>query len=103
MEGLVTTLSVVATTFIFGALAAVAVLWWLKHSRRIQSIALPFFDELTLAAAGVGKELRHPARRPLSLPRAVHQGLVLCALALVTGATIHGVLLLIGSLATPAG
>ena len=102
--GLASTLSVVVITFLTGFSAALLVVWAIKHYPRIQRSVLPFFDELTAAASVVGKELlRHPASRPLSGPRALRQGLVFVALALVTGATIHGVLVLIGSLATPAG
>lgn len=103
MEGLVATVTVVVITFVAGFSFSLIVVWAIKHHPRIQRIALPFFDELTSAASVVSKELKHPASRPLSGPRALRQGLVFVALALVTGATIHGVFTLIGSLATPAG
>ena len=103
MEGLLATISIVAITFLAGFGFALIIVWAIKHYPRIQAVALPFFDELTIAASVVSKELRHSASRPLSGPRALRQGLVFVALAVVTGATIHGVLTLIGSLATPAG
>ena len=103
MEGLLATISVVGITFLAGFSFALIIVWALKHYPRIQRIVLPFFDELTSAASVISKELRHPTSRPLSGPRALRQGLVFVALAVVTGATIHGVLTLIGSLATPAG
>ena len=82
-------------------------MWAIKHSPRIQRGVLPFFDELTTAASVVSKELKDveddAVNPPLSGPHAQRQGLVFVALAVVTGATIHGVLTLIGSLATPAG
>ena len=104
MEGLLVTIGVVAITFLFGFGFALIIVWALKHHPRIQRSVLPFFDELTTVAKVISNELGEPEVSRLGDgPRAQRQGLVFVALAVVTGATIHGVLTLIGSLATPAG
>ena len=100
-SGLIVTVVTIILTFITGILTAIGLMAWLWGWKPIQRVAFPFIDEIARSTRAFNAELKE-TNEP-DFPKAMRQGLWLIAYAIVTAATISGLLNLVGQLATPAG
>ena len=99
------TLTWLASMLALSVPAMFGIAYLVQHVGWVQRIALPFHDELMLAARSFRKEIRDDGRNvgPLSLPHAVKQGLFAIAFSVATGAFFMAIAIVICSVGDADG